>query len=151
MTAKGTRSFFHECILARPENRLEVDLWIQYCSSTEANVKLSWYSAITYYSSTKLSPRRWMLSWCSNRFSAQKDHFGGWSQVVLEPRPEPPGKDFFFPLHIIARAPQKANLPITRRKSQLCCVFNLRGPIWRHHRVMRSDTFSFLIAVSPVA
>lgn len=60
------------------------------------------------------------------------------------------GKDFFS-LHITAGAPQKANLLITRRESQLCCVFNLQGPIWRHHRVMRSDTFPLLIAMAPVA
>lgn len=57
----------------------------------------------------------------------------------------------FFSLHITANVPLKANLPITEHESQLCCVFNLRGPIWRHHRVMRSDTFPVLIAVAPVA
>lgn len=63
----------------------------------------------------------------------------------LRVKAETLGEDFF------SAAYQKANVPITRRESQLCCVFNLQGPIWRHHRVMCSDTFPVLIAAAPVA
>lgn len=75
--------------------------------------------------------------------------FGG-HKWVCEWRPKLSARTVFS-LHITAGAPQKANVPITGRESQLCCVFNLRGPIWRHHRVMWSDTFSVLIAAAPVA
>lgn len=142
---KGTRSFsfFHESISACPENWTEVDLWIQNYSNTEVNIPLSWYVIIIYFSSAKLSPHRWMSSQCFREVFLEVT-----SGFVSEGRNS---RQEFFSLHITANVPLKANLPITGRESQLCCVFNLRGPIWRHHRVMRSDTFPALIAVAPVA
>lgn len=145
---KGTGSFSHERIPAWPENWLEVDLWIQNSSSTA--VTLSWYLIIINFSSTKLSSCCWMASGCFQEvFCTKRTLLFGGHKWVCEWQPKLLARFFFFA--ITASALQKANLPITGHEPQLCCVFNLRGPIWRHHRVMRSDTFLVLIAVAPVA
>lgn len=89
-----------------------------------------------------------MLSWCFDRFTVQRGILlGGPNGFARQGRNLRQG---FLAAYYSQRATDSQ--PSDHgRKSQLCCVFNLQGPIWRHHRVMRSDTFPFLIAVAPVA
>lgn len=80
-----------------------------------------------------------------------KVFFVWWPQVVCEPRLKLSARDFSPPTqHITAGANARLTFCSPGAESQLCCAFNLQGPIWRHHRVMRSDTFPFLIAAAPV-